>query len=156
MHKLPTDNRRPALLLLALSILTAAVLALTVTLAIQYQAQDRGYTTELRGALRKYSGVASVPAASIAWIGRMHGREPDQVRMDLVSAAKDPSAFDFDAPLHQEAGYFVQLFIDLGFWELWFGLTCIGVALIGPVILLVNKRAQPPRRPRGESPMNWS
>lgn len=146
MRPLPTDNQRPAILLAILTAMAVAALTLAATVWIQFQAEDRGYTTELRGALRKYGTAAAVPAASVQWLARVHEREAQKVRADLAAAAEDPTAFDPLEPLHLEPALPVQLYLDLGFVGLWVVLGFAGMLVLGPVMMLVNRLAQPPRR----------
>lgn len=146
MRPLPTDNRRPAFLLAVLAGLASAVIAVSATVWVQYQAADRGYTTELRRTLRKYGDAAAVPGESLVWLGRVHVREPDKVRRDLMAAAEDRTAFDPLEPLHLPPSFLVGLYLDLGFLGLWVAFTCVGVLVALPVITLINRQAQPPRR----------
>jgi hypothetical protein len=139
----PRDNQRQAVLLSLLTVVW-----------VKFQSEDRGYTTELRGALRKYGDVAAVPQGSVVWLGRVHGREAKRVRQDLAAAAAHPTVFDPEAPLHLEPALHVQLYLDLGFVGLWLLLTFAGVMVAAPVIYVVNRQAQPPPR-RPPSDLAW-
>lgn len=155
MRPLPQDNRRPMLLLTTLAAITVAVVSLVATYWIQHRSEDRGYMTEIRGALRKYGEVAAVPRASRVWLGRVHDRSLDQVQVDLAKAATDPSAFDPEAQLHEDPSFFVQLYLSLGFVGLWLTLCAVGLLVALPVVSLVIRGAQPPPRREPDLAQGW-
>lgn len=143
----PTDNRRPALLLSSLTAVTVVVVALTTTFWLRYRAEDRSYYTELRRAVRKYRTPEAVPPDSREWLARVHGRSREEVLTDLEVTWNQPATFDPDAPLHPEMSGPVRLYLDLGFFRFWAGLSCVGILATVPLVVLGSRpgRRRPPR-----------
>lgn len=141
----PRHIRRGAAVVSILTAVAVAVVTLCATVWIQYQVADRGYGTEIRRSLRKYGSPEAVPAESVAWLVRVHGRTTEQVRVDLGVAAEDPTALDPAYPLHEEPVGLVLLYLRLGFLRLWGALTGLGLLVAFPTVSALTKPRQAPR-----------